>query len=78
MESQDAADSVLNKNFDHSVRNIIVNKSKHHSKPLSICFLLQYQCQINSHSCLRVVNPLNPMSDQDRISPYYINTVSTK
>lgn len=38
VESQDAADSVLNKNFNHSARNIIVNKSKHHSKPLSICF----------------------------------------
>ena len=24
------------------------------------------------------VNPLTPMSDQDRISPYIINTISTK
>ena len=24
------------------------------------------------------VNPLTPMSDQDRISPYYINTISTR
>ena len=27
---------------------------------------------------LITVNPLTPMSDQDRISPYNINTVSTK
>ena len=26
----------------------------------------------------RTVNPLTPMSDQDRISPYYINTISCR
>ena len=33
-----------------------------------------------SHSLgLRVIfNPLTPMSDQDRISPYNINTISTR
>ena len=25
-----------------------------------------------------IVNPLTPMSDQDRISPYNINTMSTR
>ena len=25
-----------------------------------------------------VVNPLSPMSDRDRISPYNINTISTR
>ena len=29
------------------------------------------------HICF-VVNPFTPMSDQDRISPYNINTISTR
>ena len=29
-------------------------------------------------NCLKSVNPLTPMSDQERISPYNINTISTR
>ena len=29
-------------------------------------------------TCIRSVNPLTPMSDQDRISPYNINTISSR
>ena len=29
-------------------------------------------------NCEKTINPLTPMNDQDRISPYNINTISTR
>ena len=29
-------------------------------------------------NCFHLFNPLTPMSDQDRISPYNINTISSR
>ena len=31
-----------------------------------------------THSLLTTLNPLAPMNDQDRLSPYNINTISTR
>ena len=31
-----------------------------------------------THSLLTTLNPLAPMSDQDRLSPYNVNTISTR
>ena len=31
-----------------------------------------------THNLLTTLNPLAPMSDQDRLSPYNINTISTR
>ena len=36
------------------------------------------QGSIFSESLLRNLNPLTPISDQDRISPYNINTISSR
>ena len=36
----------------------------------------KYKGEKNKEEIL--VNPLTPMSDQDRISPYNINTISTR
>ena len=41
--------------------------------PITI-YLVAQQCLINYQS---LINPLTPMSDQHRISPYNVNTIST-
>ena len=38
-------------------------------------YLVAQQCLINYQS---LINPLTPMSGQHRISPYNINTISTR
>ena len=47
-------------------------KSSHTSK-----FVLNWR--LHNEACTNLLfNPLTPMSDQDRISPYNINTISTR
>ena len=41
------------------------------------CYVKRYKILVQCFIIL-LLNPLTPMSDQDRISPYIINTISSK
>ena len=46
---------------------------------ISITFALQKGLHINYKTFQdQQINPLTPMSDQDRISPYSVNTISSR
>ena len=57
--------SYINENYELAIRNLYQ-------------FLSSLVLQNGLRGTFRSFNPLTPMSDQDRISPYNINTISTR
>ena len=62
----------------HPLQDDQVHVDKNASKSESFCesSSLTELCSVLTSYCN--VNPLTPMRDQDRISPYNINTISTR